>query len=238
MQRDCCAERQRLLQPMPGQHLQQASALQHGKELPWGEQAQGWMLPADRGLDTGQDAVDAHLGLVADLPLLARQRQLLRRQTRQFEDLRGRSGDRGGARAIAVLAHQSMQHRTAGRLRYAAEQAQSQLRDEFADGVEQGLVGVAEHDQRIGQAPFGQMADHRQAIRAIHVQIADRHVHRPAALQHLHSSWHRLRRQHVEHAIGVEHLVQGHELKRVVFEDQDLERVHGMSLRDGTKRRL
>ena len=88
-------------------------------------------------------------------------------------------------------------------------------------------LGVAEQDQYLGQAAFRQLADQFQAIALLQVQIADGDIHRAFAVQRLAGGFNRFRGPYIEHAVGIEHLVQSHQLKRVVFEDQDVQGSHG-----------
>ncbi len=94
-----------------------------------------------------------------------------------------------------------------------------QLRDPF----QHAGGGTADNDQRSRQTVLGHEADQFQTIGPFHLQITDRYVDRTAALQGKPGNLDTVGRQHIEHLIGVEHLMQSHQLKGMIFENQNLE---------------
>ncbi|MNZ32350.1 hypothetical protein D3C78_496750 [compost metagenome] len=67
------------------------------------------------------------------------------------------------------------------------------------------------------------MADQRQAISAVHLQVANGDIDPTASRQGLTGRLDRFGSQDIEYTVGVEHLMQRHELKGMVLENQNLE---------------
>ncbi|MNT02941.1 hypothetical protein D3C72_1374570 [compost metagenome] len=67
------------------------------------------------------------------------------------------------------------------------------------------------------------MADQRQAISAVHLQVANGDIDPTASRQSLTGRLDRFGSQDIEHTVGVEHLMQRHQLKGMVLENQNLE---------------
>ncbi|MNO83128.1 hypothetical protein D3C76_744210 [compost metagenome] len=100
---------------------------------------------------------------------------------------------------------------------------------QLAGTFEHITLGTTEYDQGTCQIVVGQMPYHRQAIGARHLQVANGHIDTPAPLQRPARRLNALGSHHIEDTVGIEHLVQGHQLKGMVFKNQDLERVHRFS---------
>lgn len=115
-----------------------------------------------------------------------------------------------------------MQRNAAGWFLQAAENPQAQLPSQVGNTIEHPAFGTAEDNQRCSKPAVGQVADQLQAVLTVHVQVADGDVDTSASRQGLPGTLDRLRRQHIEDAIGVEHLMQGHQLKRMILKDQNL----------------
>ncbi|MNH09844.1 hypothetical protein D3C79_693050 [compost metagenome] len=136
----------------------------------------------------------------------------------RYRDGRGRI-----AGLIQVAAQQLVQGNAAGRLLQAAEDPQAQLPGKVGNAVEHPTLGTAEDDQCRGKPAVGQVTDQFQAVLAVHVQVADGDIDPPTPGQGLPGPLDRLSRQHIEDAIGVEHLMQGHQLERMILENQNLQ---------------
>ncbi|MNE89650.1 hypothetical protein D3C80_1870860 [compost metagenome] len=89
--------------------------------------------------------------------------------------------------------------------------------------VKYALVSAAKDDQCTSQAVFGQKADHVEAIRAVHLQVAYRDIHTPSIGQCLLGILYAARRQHIEDLNAVEHLMECHQLESVVFKNQNIQ---------------
>ncbi|MNJ70691.1 hypothetical protein D3C77_671680 [compost metagenome] len=76
---------QGLIENMPTQGIEQASALDKRKKLRGRQNTQPRMLPSHQSLDAHQLAIEADLGLIVNGPLIFTLRQLSRSDFRQFQ---------------------------------------------------------------------------------------------------------------------------------------------------------
>ncbi|MCY1409081.1 hypothetical protein D9M71_244190 [compost metagenome] len=217
------AECQGLVKDVPTQNIKQLGALDERKKLRRRQNPQARMLPAYQCFNTHQLAVKADLGLIVRHPLLLAGGQLCRCQAEQLRVLR-RSGSRQLTMVLLqVAAQQLMQDQAGGGLFDTAQHVQAQIAGQRAHAVDHTGLGPAEDHQRCRQLMLGQVPNQCQSVRTVHLQVANGDIDPAASRQGLTGSLNRVGGQYIKHAIGVEHLMQRHQLKGMVLENQNLE---------------
>ncbi|MNE13698.1 hypothetical protein D3C80_1065400 [compost metagenome] len=219
-------ERQCLFQYMQAQGVEQIGPLDRRKELGRRKHPKDGMVPANQGFNADHLAIETDLGLIMRDPLVLAAGQFGLRQCLQLGELCHR-GDLGWFAAMLHITQQHlMQHDVAGHFLVAPQYVQAQLPRQVTDAVDHALFGAAMNDQSSGQLVVRQVPDHGQAIGALELQVTDGDVDRATTRQGLGGILHRLGRQHIENTDGIEHLMQGHQLKWMVLQNQDFQRSH------------